>query len=480
VRSAGRCALVAVAAALAFAAPASAGDFAGMYNDDAFFGSGSYRTSVFGAEAATGVELIRQPFDWKRIEIAPGDYDFRDYDDFVIRAAVAGIRVLPVLGNPPAFRALGYTQDDWWSPPSSNAEFAAFAAKLVQRYGPNGSVWAAHPEVAPLPIRSWQVWNEPNLRMFWNTGPDPAAYTSLLRAASDAIHAADPQSEVVAAGLPNSHQGIGLMEFVEGMFDAGAEGAFDTLAIHPYAADAAGSLALVEQIRALLTAHGDKSPIWITEVGWPTDGPLSAYTVSESQQAVNVRDLIAALGARRGALGVRGFVIFRWRDVVASFDAWPMHAGLVRQDGSLKPGLQAFREAVAALNPPAAPAQQPGLGAPGSKQPAAPADDPVVAPPVRVVIDGGELSRFGFLRVHMRCLERVCTGRLRADSTRRACTGRRQFTLRPGEDAVLRLRLKGTRGQVQRCKRILVRADTGPADPPAAAYLPRKPVRYER
>jgi hypothetical protein len=215
-------------------------------------------------------------------------------------------------------------------------------------------------------------------------------------------------------------------------------------------------------------------------VGWPTDGPLSAYTVSESQQAVNVRDLIAALGARRRALGVRGFVIFRWRDVVSSFDAWPMHAGLVRQDGSLKPGLQAFRDAVAALDPPAPLAQQPGVGTPGSEQPAAPAADPAVGPPVRVVIGGGELSRFGFLRVHMRCLERVCTGSLRADSARRACTGRRQFTLRPGEDAVLRLRLKATRRQVQRCKRILVRADTGPADPPAAAYLPRKAVRYER
>jgi hypothetical protein len=455
-----------------------------MYSDDGFFGTPSYRTSVFGAEAATGVQVVRQPFDWRRIETAVDDYDFRDYDDFVIRAAVAGMRVLPVLGDPPSFRAVAATRENSWSPPKSNAEFAAFAAKLVERYGPKGTIWATHPDVPALPIRSWQIWNEPNLLTFWNTGPSAAAYTALLEAASGAIHAADPGAEVVAAGLPASRAGTPLATFLGEMLEAGAAAAFDTAAIHAYAADAADSVALVELTRSILAAHGAATPIWVTEVGWATSGPLSPYTVDEAQQAVNVRDVISTLADRRGVLGVRGIVVFRWRDALSTFDAWPLHAGLVRADGTAKPGLGAFSDAVAALSSVAVPSPQ-FFGmpdqAPGQESRSA-TGGPLSAAgaPMRVSIAGGELSRFGFLRVHMRCFGKACTGRLRAGRTRRACSGQRRFKLAGGESAVLRIHLKGKRRQLRRCRHILVTASTGAKDLPAAAFLPKKAVRYAR
>jgi polysaccharide biosynthesis protein PslG len=469
---------VALVTAAAVAPSVTAGDFVGMYSDDAFFGSPSYRTSVLASEAATGVQIVRQPFDWRRIEIAQGDYDFRDYDDFVLRAAVAGIRVLPVLGDPPPFRAAGYTRDDFWSPPFSNDEFAAFATRLVQRYGPNGTVWAAHPDVPALPIRSWQIWNEPNLVMFWNSGANTSAYTALLKAAGEAIHAADPGAEVVAAGLPDSRAGVPLEDFINGMYQAGAKGAFDAMAIHAYARDAAGALNVVARARTVMTAYGDPAPIWITEAGWPTDGPLSPYTVTEATQAANIRDLFDQAGTRRAALGIRGLVVFRWRDAISTFDAWPLHTGLVRGDGSVKPGLAAFRDGAAAVADPA-------MGAPAATAPptqAAPSAPPTQIAPARarVAITGGELSRYGFLRVHMRCLSGSCAGSLRAGSTARACSGQRRFRLGQAAAAVLRVHLKGSPKRLRSCKRILVTAGTGPADPQAAAFLPKKPVRYAR
>src|SRR4051812_40871754 len=124
------------------AVPASAGDFTGVYADDAFFRSPAYRSISFEAQAANGVQIVREPFDWRRIETSLGQYDFADYDDLVLRASAAGLAVLPVLGNPPGFRALTATSDSLWSPPASNAAFAVFAATLVARYGPGGSLWA--------------------------------------------------------------------------------------------------------------------------------------------------------------------------------------------------------------------------------------------------------------------------------------------------------------------------------------------------
>jgi hypothetical protein len=472
----------ALAVAAACAVPASASDFVGMYNDDAFFGSPSYRSSVFTAEAAVGVQLVRQPFDWSRIEIAPDEYDFRNYDDFVLRAATAGIRVLPVLGDPPSFRALDYTRDDLWSPPKSNAEFAAFAARLVDRYGPDGTIWGMHPSVPKLPIRSWQIWNEPNLLMFWNTGPDPVAYTAMLQAAHDAIHAEDPGAEVVAAGLPNSKVGTPLDTFLDGMLNAGGASAFDTIAVHPYAPDASHSLDLVEQTRALLAAHGNNAPIWITEDGWPTDGPLSPYTVSEDGQATQIGNLIAEVSARRAELGIRGLVIFRWRDAVSTFDAWPLHAGLVRADGSAKPGLAAFRDAVGALNglPRPATATAPADQTPGTAVTDTPAgdNDPALSTPRRrISLSRGELSRYGFIRVHIKCLAGLCEGRVRTTRKGRACTGSRRFTLEAGGGMLLRVPLKGGRKQLRRCNRIRIVASTGPADPTVGAVLTKKRAR---
>ncbi len=79
---------------------------------------------------------------------------------------------------------------------------------LARRYGPGGSFWTAHPELAPSPIRSWQVWNEPNIQAFWATGPDPAAYVRMLDAVGAAIRAVDPGAEIVAGGLPYAGNGL--------------------------------------------------------------------------------------------------------------------------------------------------------------------------------------------------------------------------------------------------------------------------------
>jgi hypothetical protein len=469
-------AIVALSALLT-ALPARAGDFIGIYADDAFFGSPEYRSTAFQAQADARVEVVRQPFDWRRIETSPGAYDFSAYDDFVLRAAAAGLRVLPVLGNPPAFRALTATSDSVWSPPASNLDFADFAVKLVGRYGPHGSLWAAHPEIPALPIHSWQIWNEPNLRAFWATGPNAAQYTALLRTASSAIHVADPSAEVVAAGLPDSLLGIRLEDYMAQMFMAGAKGSFDTFAVHPYAATPATAVDIVALVRSVLTAYGDDSPVWVTEVGWATGGPFSPLTVSEPVQASNITDLLAGLGVRRAALGLRGVVVFRWRDAIAGNDSWPLHAGLLRSDGSAKPALASFRAGAAALTRTAAAvdgvATQPSGGGDAT---ALPLVEQASGPPVqptraRVAIRGGELSRFGFLRLHLSCRDLPCSGRVKARQADGACAGARAVSLAPGQLAAMRVALRRTRAS---CRRLLVTVTTSAAEPVAAAYVPAR------
>ena len=90
-------------------APASAAHarvpsgFVGMTSEDVLAGSPAYRAQTLATQRASGVELLRQKFDWAVIEPSPRRYDLGWYDGFVLAAASHGIRVLPVLFNAPSF-----------------------------------------------------------------------------------------------------------------------------------------------------------------------------------------------------------------------------------------------------------------------------------------------------------------------------------------------------------------------------------------
>jgi hypothetical protein len=304
-------------------------DFVGIYADDVFFGDAGYRRDALARQHEAGVELIRQPFSWADFVREP-----QRFDDFVGAAADAGIRVLPVL--------IGSKGEGGMKPPDDPARFAGWAALLVQRYGPAGSFWKEHPQTPKLPITSWQVWNEPNIKAWWAPAPDPAAYADLLRRTGESIHKVDPKAEIVAAGLPNSHLGMPAPEFLADVLKAGAP--FDTAAVHPYASTPDGVVSHVEAIKRVV---GDKAKVWVTEVGWGTGGKPGPLTVPPARQADYLRQTVTKLRA----LGVRGVVVFQWRDpkpFAGRRPIWPYYAGLISDDGTAKPSLEAFKEAAAA------------------------------------------------------------------------------------------------------------------------------------
>ena len=171
---------------------------------------------------------MRAAFYWRQIQpTGPADADFAASDAVVLAAARRGLGVLPVVHGTPDWAALN--PGDPASPPRIPADYARLLTALVTRYGPNGSLWAEHPEVARQPIRAWQIWNEPNLTRYWNVAPWAPSYVKLLKAADKALKAADPGSKTVLAGLPNES-----WKAMEAIYDAGARGSFDVAALHPY------------------------------------------------------------------------------------------------------------------------------------------------------------------------------------------------------------------------------------------------------
>jgi len=327
--------------------------FVGLTADDAFWGTDAdpSRAGTMGAVAAVGASTVRHPFLWSVIEPSPGRWDFALHDEFVLAAARQGLSVLPVLFDPPTFRssrpASGAERGVY--PPADNDDFATFAAALVRRYGPGGRLWREHPALPERPIRAWQIWNEPNIPFYWPAGPNPAAYTALLQAGSAAIRAVDPGATIVNAGLNDSELGLKLVPFLQGMYAAGARDSFDQLAVHPYAP---ASDLVVDQLSAAvreLERAGDDARVLVTELGWATGGPAErALVVGEAGQAALIRSTTSRLSRLADGLRLDGMFYFNWRDVgpaPGARDHWGLHTGLLRQDGSPKPALEALQQA---------------------------------------------------------------------------------------------------------------------------------------
>jgi hypothetical protein len=188
--------------------------------------------------------------------------------------------------------------------------------------------------------------------VYWPSGPDAAAYVRLLRATGRAIKRVDPSARIVTAGLADSELGVPLRTYLEGMYEAGAAGTFDVLALNPFARDVRGVLAVVHAARRVSAVHGDASPIWITEFGWATGGPPSAFRVGEGEQAERIEETLLALARRRRELRLRGIVYFNWRDSVpfrGGGDFFGLHTGLLRRSGSAKPAFDSYRRVAESL-----------------------------------------------------------------------------------------------------------------------------------
>jgi hypothetical protein len=277
---------------------------------------------------ASGVESVRFAVFWPQLqpygsaaEVPPTDAarfrdaggvptDFTALDAVVAAAALRRLAMLPVVQSTPAWAAR--TPGDVTSPPRDPATYGRFLAALVARYGPRGSFWAERPDLPRLPIRAWQVWNEPNLTRYWSRQPFATSYVRLLRTAHRALRRADGGATLVLAGFPNVS-----WRALRSIYRAGGRGMFDAVALHPYTRKPSDVLRIVRYARGIMRAHGDgRVPIWMTELSWPAaKGKVPVpygFEASESGQAAKLSRALALLAAARKRQRIAHVFWYTW------------------------------------------------------------------------------------------------------------------------------------------------------------------------
>jgi polysaccharide biosynthesis protein PslG len=320
------------------------------------------RQQTASAVEELGAKWVRLSVQWAYVEPFPGIYDpwqLAETDRAVDIARASGAQVLLMIYNAPSW-ASGSTGSNV---PRDPADFARFAGSLAGRY--RGKVSA------------YEIWNEENYVRFWSTGPNAAAYTQLLRAAYPAVKQADPAAEVVFGGLST-----GDYRFVEAAYAAGARGAFDAMAVHPYTyCGTAGpteirrerdgrmtrdSFLAYREVRASMLARGDDKPIWLTEFGWNTSSercdPAAGIWqggVSEETQANYTSKAFALIQKDRY---VQIAIVYSVRNGGVANTPEAQY-GLLHRDYSPKPAYDAFKR-FATTEEKAPPAPSPTLAAP--------------------------------------------------------------------------------------------------------------------
>jgi polysaccharide biosynthesis protein PslG len=263
-----------------------------------------------GALHATGATLARSDALWEVSEPSPPvggihHYDWT-FDDRVAGALAAShLRWLPIVDYTAGWAQSIPGQDH--SPPSSSADYAAYAVALAARYGPEGSFWRAHPGLPALPVNTFEIWNEPDSRDFWFPRPDGQRYAQLYTAAHDAIHAADPGARVLVGGLSAAPTFLPQL-LAE---DPQLRGKIDGVAIHPYAGSPAAVLGRVRDARRVLQRLGLATvPLYVTEFGWTTSPRGALDYLPESLRPSYIEQTLVALGS--SGCSVAATILYTW------------------------------------------------------------------------------------------------------------------------------------------------------------------------
>ena len=240
---------------------------------------------------------------WDHLEPQQDQYAWGFMDRFVSAAEARGLKVsiqsmgTPDWVHPTLYQSVPNYSDRVWYPPRSSTELAHwrdFVHDLVARYGTR--------------FVRYEMWNEPNLRDFWPSGPNPAEYAEFLRVSYLGANQANPAVTVTFGGL--SSNDIGFLnatynEIAKYPDSAANNNFFDELGVHPYSFVGSTQLSPdntvnpnihytstfgpqnlsflgIEKMKTAMDAHGDfAKKLWLGEYGFST---VDTWTTAISDQ----------------------------------------------------------------------------------------------------------------------------------------------------------------------------------------------------
>jgi hypothetical protein len=203
------------------------------------------------------IKFLRISFGWDAIEEVKGTYNWLFWDDYVNTAVNEyGLTLVPYICYVPRWNSSGANDSIyyWNYPPKDYEAFGNFVKALVTRYKDK--------------IKTWELWNEPDIWIYWQGTKNQ--FAKFLKEGAEAVRAADPDAKIVFPGIaydPN---------FLMQMFnDYKLSRYFDIVNIHNYYETwhrhpIESIIEYVNEVHDVVWRYGNNQAIWMAEVGYST------------------------------------------------------------------------------------------------------------------------------------------------------------------------------------------------------------------
>jgi polysaccharide biosynthesis protein PslG len=270
-------------------------------------GANSFRDDAFWSFLETEKDVLRWPQRLQELERA------------IDLANEQGIEPVVILAYENRFHHEGrYPISD-----EAQAAFVRYAEFVVRRFKGR--------------VRYYEVWNE------WNQHGGADDYARLLKRVYPAIKRIDGNAIVLGGAV----EGAGPPKFIRAMMEQGALPFMDGLSVHPYVfwRGRSGTPEAMYQwmldLQAMLRQYssGRDVPIYITEIGWPTN--TSRHGISEADAADYVAQMVLMMRSLPYVKGVWWYNLFNKGTNPKDHE---LNFGLFTEDGQAKPAFQGFAQ----------------------------------------------------------------------------------------------------------------------------------------
>ena len=266
---------------------------------------------------------------WANLEPRKGDWHFEILDKYVALAEAHRVELLLPLGLSPTWASARPKEPSGYDPgnaaePKNIADWRDYVRTVATRYKQR--------------IRSYEIWNEPNLKQFFTGSPEQMV--TLVREAYKILKEVDPSNTLVSP----SATGIDGVAWLDQFLQKGGGDYVDVIGHHFYVSpnppeSMLNQIARAKEVMAK-RGVGDK-PLWDTETGWlienhktvvePQRGSFSKVLSDDEASGYVARSFILTWAA-----GVSRFYWYAWDNYIM---------GLTEADGTtLKPPAKAYVE----------------------------------------------------------------------------------------------------------------------------------------
>lgn len=290
---------------------------------------------LLDAAQNAGLTSIRDECWWSEVEKVKGTFTFPHTVDRLIRSIQRrGLSVLMILNyNNPLYAA---TAGSGISTDSNRIAFTRYCREVVKRY-------------ARLGVKRYEIWNEPNVKTFWDPQPSAMEYLQLLKMVYPAIKQIDSTVTIVAGATSpvetdSVHGKMAWLRYMTELFENDGGRFMDALSFHFYRFDRGPEAYLTQDIQSLQSIVGRNRQLWITEAGYPTS---SVWPHTSLEDQANYVARLYLLG--RSVPNLTRIFYYDLRDDGTSAADNEANFGLLFHDNSPKPSYSALETVISAV-----------------------------------------------------------------------------------------------------------------------------------